>query len=124
MPARPSEIYAQPASSNQLTRLTKTNDAFLSQLKLVQPEYVHFKSKDGTTVSGYLYKPLDYTPGKKYPTILRPHAGPVWAYYADFTHLAQLFAANDYAVLFPNPPDSSRHGQIYAKHTSADHCTT
>jgi len=120
MPDRPSEIYFQPASSNKLTRLTRTNDALLAQLKLVQPEYVQFKSKDGTTVHGYLYKPLDYTPGKKVPTILRPHGGPVWAYYAEFTHLAQLFAANGYAVLFPNPRGSSGYGESYAKAIFAD----
>jgi dipeptidyl aminopeptidase/acylaminoacyl peptidase len=120
MPDRPSEIYAQPASSNKLTRLTKTNDAFLTQLKLVQPEYVLFKSKDGATVHGYVYKPLDYTPGKKYPTILRPHGGPVWAYYAEFTHLAQLFAANGYAVLLPNPRGSSGYGENFAKAIYAD----
>ena len=120
MPDRPGEIYAQSASSGKLTRITKTNDAFLSQLKLVQPEYVQFKSKDGSTVHGYLYKPLDYAPGKKYPTILRPHGGPVWAYYAEFTHLAQLFAANGYAVLFPNPRGSSGYGEAYAKAIWAD----
>jgi len=120
MPDRPSEIYFQPASSNKLTRLTKTNDAFLAQLKLIQPEYVQFKSKDGTTVHGYLYKPLDYAPGKKYPTILRPHGGPVWAYYAEFTHLAQLLAAHGYAVLFPNPRGSSGYGESYAKAIFAD----
>jgi dipeptidyl aminopeptidase/acylaminoacyl peptidase len=119
MPDRPSEIYSQPASA-KLTRLTKTNDAFISQLKLVQPEYMQFKSKDGTTVHGYLYKPLDYTPGKKYPTILRPHGGPVWAYYAEFTHLAQLFAANGYAVLLPNPRGSTGYGEDFAKAIFAD----
>ena len=120
MPDRPSEIYARAASSGKLTRITKTNDAFLSRLKLVQPEYLQFKSKDGTTVHGYLYKPLDYAPGKKYPTILRPHGGPVWAYYAEFTHLAQLFAADGYAVLFPNPRGSSGYGEAYAKAIWAD----
>jgi dipeptidyl aminopeptidase/acylaminoacyl peptidase len=120
MPDRPSEVYSQTASSNKLTRLTKTNDAFISQLKLVQPEYIQFKSKDGTTVHGYLYKPLDYTPGKKYPTILRPHGGPVWAYYAEFTHLAQLFAANGYAVLLPNPRGSTGYGENFAKAIFAD----
>ncbi len=120
MPDRPSEIYSQPASSDKLTRLTKTNDAVISQLKLVNPEYVQFKSKDGTAVHGYLYKPLDYTPGKKYPTILRPHGGPVWAYYAEFTHLAQLFAANGYAVLLPNPRGSTGYGENFAKAIFAD----
>jgi dipeptidyl aminopeptidase/acylaminoacyl peptidase len=117
---RPSEIYLQSASGNKLTRLTKTNDAILAQLKLVQPEYVQFNSKDGTNVHGYLYKPLDYTPGKKYPTILRPHGGPVWAYYAEFTHLAQLLAANGYAVLLPNPRGSTGYGENFAKAIYAD----
>ena len=117
---RPSEIYFQSSSSSKLARLTKTNDAVIAQLKLVQPEYIQFKSKDGTTVHGYLYKPLDYAPGKKYPTILRPHGGPVWAYYAEFTHLAQLFAANGYAVLLPNPRGSTGYGENFAKAIFAD----
>jgi dipeptidyl aminopeptidase/acylaminoacyl peptidase len=117
---RPDEIYVLPASGGNLTRITHTNDALISQLKLVQPEYVHFKSKDGTPVAGYLYKPLDYTPGKKYPMILRPHGGPVWAYYAEFTHLAQLFAANGYAVVLPNPRGSSGYGQKFCQAIFAD----
>jgi dipeptidyl aminopeptidase/acylaminoacyl peptidase len=121
MPDRPSEIYTlRSGSGEKLSRITRTNDAFLSQLKLVQPEYVQFKSKDGTSVHGYLYKPLNYTPGKKYPTILRPHGGPVWAYYAEFTHLAQLFAANGYAVLLPNPRGSTGYGESFAKAIWAD----
>jgi dipeptidyl aminopeptidase/acylaminoacyl peptidase len=120
MPDRPDEIYVASASSDKLTRITHTNDALISQLKLVQPEYVHFKSKDGTIVAGYLYKPLDYVPGKKYPAILRPHGGPVWAYYAEFTHLAQLFAAHGYVVLFPNPRGSSGYGQKFCQAIFAD----
>jgi len=117
-PDRPSEVFTIP--DGKLTRITHVNDAFISQLKLTVPEYVKFKSKDGTTVSGYLYKPLDYVPGKKYPAILRPHGGPVWAYYAEFTHLAQLFAANGYVVLYPNPRGSTGRGQDYAKAIFAD----
>ena len=115
---RPDELYTIP--DGKLTQITHTNDALMSQLKLTHAEYVHFKSKDGTTVSGYLYKPLDYLPGKKYPTILRPHGGPVWAYYAEFDHLPQLLAASGYAVLFPNPRGSTGYGQDFAKAIWAD----
>ena len=104
----------------QYKQLTHANDALFAQLKLSHGEYVHFKSKDGTPVSGYLYKPLDYLPGKRYPTLLIPHGGPVWAYYAEFSHQAQLYAANGYAVLFPNPRGSSGYGQDYAKAIFAD----
>ena len=115
---RPDELYAIPGG--KLTQITHTNDALMSQLKLSHGEYVHFKSKDGTTVSGYLYKPIDYVAGKKYPTILRPHGGPVWAYYAEFDHLPQLYAANGYVVLFPNPRGSTGYGQKYAQAIWAD----
>jgi dipeptidyl aminopeptidase/acylaminoacyl peptidase len=110
---RPFELYTAPGG--KLTRLTHTNDAWLAHFKLSPGEYVTFKSKDGTIVHGYMYKPVDYVPGKKYPAILRPHGGPVWAYYAEFQDLAQLLAANGYVVLFPNPRGSSGYGQGYCK---------
>jgi dipeptidyl aminopeptidase/acylaminoacyl peptidase len=117
---RPSEIYARPASGGTLTRLTHTNDALISQLKLSPGEYVHFKSKDGTTVAGYLYKPLDYARGKKVPTLLHPHGGPVWAWYAEFQATIQVLAANGYAVLLPNPRGSSGYGQKFCQAIFAD----
>jgi len=117
---RPSEIYALPASGGAPTQITHTNDTLIAQLRLSSGEYVHFKSKDGTTVSGYLYKPLDYSPGKKVPTLLRPHGGPVWAYYAEFKPDVQVFTANGYAVLLPNPRGSSGYGQKFCQAIFAD----
>jgi len=114
----PNEIYTMPGG--KLTRITHANDEVLAKLKLAQAEYVKFQSKDGTTVSGYMYKPLGYTAGKRYPAILRPHGGPVWSYYAEFDHLAQLLAANGYVVLFPNPRGSSGYGEDYCKAIFAD----
>ena len=114
----PDEIFS--VIGGKLTQITHLNDALMNQLKLSHGEYVHFKSKDGTTVAGYLYKPLDYVPGKRYPTILRPHGGPVWAYYAEFDHLPQLYAANGYVVLFPNPRGSTGYGQKFAEAIWAD----
>jgi dipeptidyl aminopeptidase/acylaminoacyl peptidase len=118
MTDRPDEIYL--SNGNDLTRLTKTNDALISQLRLSKVEYIHFKSKDGTAVSGYLYKPLDYAPGKKVPTLLYPHGGPVGQYSASFDHLVELYAANGYAVLLPNPRGSSGYGQKFCEAIFAD----
>jgi len=117
-PERPDELFS--IINGKYAQITHVNDALFAQLKLSRAEYVHFKSKDGTPVSGYFYKPLDYAPGKKYPTLLIPHGGPVWAYYAEFSHLAQLYAANGYAVLFPNPRGSTGYGQDYCKAIYAD----
>jgi dipeptidyl aminopeptidase/acylaminoacyl peptidase len=117
---RPAEIFATTTSGGPLTRITHVNDGFMAKIKTVTPEYVKFKSKDGTTVAGYLFKPLDYVAGKKYPTLLHPHGGPVGAYYGDFNHFSQLFAANGYVVLEPNPRGSSGYGQDFCKAIFAD----
>jgi dipeptidyl aminopeptidase/acylaminoacyl peptidase len=119
-PDHPDEIYSVPAVGGKLTQITHVNDALMAQLKVSPAEYVHFKSKDGTPVSGYIYKPLDYATGKKYPTLLFPHGGPVWAYYAEFDHQVQLFAANGYVVLLPNPRGSSGYGQKFCRAILAD----
>jgi len=115
---RPYELYTAPGG--QLTRLTHVNDGWLAQFKLSQGEYVSFKSQDGTTVHGYMYKPVDYVRGRKYPTILRLHGGPVEEYDAEFQDVAQLFAANGYIVLLPNPRGSSGYGQDFCKAIYAD----
>src|SRR6201998_3703812 len=67
---RPYELFTIPGG--KLTRLTHLNDDWLAQHKVVKGEYVSFKSKDGTLVHGYLYKPVGYVPGRKVPTLLRP----------------------------------------------------
>jgi dipeptidyl aminopeptidase/acylaminoacyl peptidase len=116
----PAEIFTTASSEAPPTRITHVNDAFLAKIKVVAPEYVKFKSKDGTVVSGYLFKPLDYVAGKRYPTLLHPHGGPVGAYHGEFDHFSQLFAANGYVVLEPNPRGSSGYGQDYCKAIYAD----
>jgi len=117
--SRPSEIYVLPPGG-ELRKVTSTNDAFLKQLKLPEVDYVRFKSKDGTTVAGYLYKPVAYTPGQRYPAILRLHGGPTLSYQAEFTPDPQFYAANGYVVLTPNPRGSIGYGEDFCKAIFAD----
>ena len=119
VPDRPDEVYLKRPGEN-LERLTKTNDEVMAELKLGEVQYLHFKSKDGTIVAGYLTLPVDYKAGQKYPALLIPHGGPVWAHYAEFKYQTQLLAAQGYAVLNPNPRGSSGYGQDFAKAIFAD----
>jgi dipeptidyl aminopeptidase/acylaminoacyl peptidase len=117
--SRPDEVYVLPPGG-ELRRLTTANDALIAQLNLGSVDYVKFPSKDGTIAAGYIYKPPDFQSGKRYPTILIPHGGPVWAWYAEFDFLPQLLAANGYVVLTPNPRGSSGYGEDYCKAIYAD----
>lgn len=116
---RPDEVYLLPPHGD-LRRLTATNDAVMAQIRLGAAEYVHFKSKDGTTVAGYIYEPPDSSAGEKSPAILWLHGGPVLEYYAEFDFRAWILAANGYVVVMPNPRGSSGYGQEFCAATNAD----
>src|SRR5262249_11894662 len=73
--AHPSEVYA--LDKGGLRPLSHANDAWLSELKLASIEEVSFHSKDGSRVDGFVVRPPDYQPGKRYPTLLINHGGPV-----------------------------------------------
>lgn len=108
-PDRPYEIFA--AEKGDLRCLTKQNDSFLAQVKLSPVSETKFKSKDGTEVHGFLVRP-NGAAGKT-PALLRPHGGPQSQYASEFDFEKQLFAANGYTVIMPNPRGSSGHGEKY-----------
>jgi dipeptidyl aminopeptidase/acylaminoacyl peptidase len=111
--AQPDEIFA--VEGRELRKLSSQNDAWLSQVRLAPTEEISVRSKDGTEIHGFMVKPPDYQPGKRYPTILRIHGGPVWQYYHDFANFDwQVFAASGYVVLGVNPRGSSGRGEKFS----------
>jgi dipeptidyl aminopeptidase/acylaminoacyl peptidase len=117
-PDRPYEIFAVENGNPRC--LTKQNDAFLSQIRLAPTEETKFKSADGTEVHGFLVRPIAAPASSKNPARLRPHGGPQEQYANEFNFEAQLFAANGYAVILPNPRGSTGRGIDYAMGIYAD----
>jgi dipeptidyl aminopeptidase/acylaminoacyl peptidase len=116
-PDAPPEIYA---AEPELRSLSAQNRDLLSRLKLATTREIGFKSKDGTAVNGFLVLPPDYQEGKRYPSILRIHGGPVSQFTNDFSFEWQYFAARGYVVVVANPRGSSGRGEAYAKAIYAD----
>ena len=58
-------------------RTLAAHNEWLAQKRLARFEDITFKSTDGTSIDGFVVKPLDYVAGRRYPTILRIHGGPV-----------------------------------------------
>jgi dipeptidyl aminopeptidase/acylaminoacyl peptidase len=118
-PQQPTEVFALDKKGGLLP-LSKQNDAWLKGVSLGSVEPIQAKSKDGTLVSGFTIKPVGYQAGRKYPTILRIHGGPVAQFGYGFAFEWQYFAANGYAVVVANPRGSSGRGLEYSKAIYAD----
>ncbi len=112
--SEPGEIYAVEGS--KLRRLTHHNDAWLARVTLGKVEEISVKSEDGARINGFVVKPPDYQPGRRYPALLILHGGPVWQFFNDFANVDwQLYAANGYVVIGVNPRGSSGRGQDFQR---------
>jgi len=117
-PHQPHEVFA--FDNNALRPLARKNENLLAQLKLGAVEEIRFKSKDGTMINGFIVKPPNNETGKKYPTILRIHGGPVYQFSNEFMFDWQLFAARGYVVVACNPRGSSGRGEKFSTAIYAD----
>jgi dipeptidyl aminopeptidase/acylaminoacyl peptidase len=80
---------------------------------LTAPEEIDYTSFDGKRIQGWIQKPPDFDPQKKYPLILDIHGGPHTAYGWVFDHEFQWMAAKGYVVLYLNPRGSTSYGQDF-----------
>ncbi len=94
-------------------QLTHVNDALFKDITQSEPEEIWYKSFDGKNIQGWILKPPDFDPSKKYPLILEIHGGPHGAYGNVYTHEFQWMAAKGYVVLFTNPRGSTTYGQDF-----------
>ncbi len=96
-----------------ITRLTDVNDDVLTGVALGEVEEVWYKSVEDYDIQGWIIKPPDFDPSKKYPLILAIHGGPHGMYNVGFNFGWQNHAANGYVVLYTNPRGSSGYGSAF-----------
>ena len=117
-PQTPPELYS--LEKNNLRKLTHVQDSFLAPLKLATVEGFQSKSKDGTIVSGLLYRTPDSVAVKKLPLILFIHGGPVGQDEFEFDLSRQIYAAAGFAVAAVNYRGSSGRGIDFTRSIYGD----
>ncbi|MBU5427782.1 S9 family peptidase [Tissierella pigra] len=95
------------------TRLTSFNEWVMTNKKISKPEHLSFES-DGTSIDGWIMKPVDFEEGKTYPAILNIHGGPKTVYGEVFYHEMQYWTNEGYAVFFCNPRGSDGKGNEFS----------
>ncbi len=103
-------------------RIESLNQATLSRISMSPFESFWFPGANGDKVQGFLVKPPNFDPNKKYPVKFIVHGGPEvpfgdeWSYRWNF----ELFAANGYVVVFINFHGSPGYGQKFIDAINGD----
>ncbi|MGB7584833.1 MAG: S9 family peptidase [Terriglobales bacterium] len=103
-------------------QLTHLNDALLSQIAMSPLEPFWFPGAYGDKVQGFLVKPPNFDPTKKYPVKFLIHGGPEGAWGDDWSYRwnPELFAANGYVVIMINFHGSTGYGQKFTDAINGD----
>ncbi|HEX8188350.1 MAG TPA: S9 family peptidase [Pyrinomonadaceae bacterium] len=136
LPFRGGGLGSFVAAPAELKRLTSVNDDLLEGRRLGQVEEIWYDSVgmagrqkcaatdseptqpkqadcSKTRVQGWLVKPPDFDPSKKYPLLLYIHGGPHSMYNVGFNFEFQNHAAEGFVVLYTNPRGSTGYGQAF-----------
>ena len=109
------ELFSRSAAGGEERPLTRFNEEFLKQRELASVERFPYTARDGTPVEGFLIRPLDFQPGKKYPMVLTIHGGPNGMYGLGWMQEFQVYAARGWVVLATNPRGSSGYGRKFQR---------
>jgi len=113
-PKQPGVLVTFPIAHPAETKtLVDVNADVLGGLTLADTEEITYTAPDGLKVQGWLMKPVNFDPSKKYPLVLNIHGGPWSMYSIGWSWSFQNWAANGYAVLWVNPRGSTGYGQEF-----------
>jgi dipeptidyl aminopeptidase/acylaminoacyl peptidase len=108
-----SNLFVASIDGADELQLTDANSKWLAEKTLGEVEDLWFDSADGTPIHGWIVKPPDFDPRKKYPLILSIHGGPhvMWSRHTlTMWHEWQMQAASGYVVFASNPRGSDGYG--------------
>ena len=111
----PGQVYLQEIGSIEELQITQVNEKLFSKIDLGQIEEIWIKGPDKNDLQGWILKPPGFDPGRKYPSILEIHGGPLIQYGEFFMHEFYYLAAAGYVVHFCNPRGGRGYGEEHAK---------
>jgi dipeptidyl aminopeptidase/acylaminoacyl peptidase len=118
----PTEIATCNADGTGYTALTTYNDSAMAAFGLRKPEDMNWQGALAHDVHGFLLKPANFDPAKKYPLIVLIHGGPqgAWSDNWGYRWNPQIYANQGYVVFMPNPRGSTGYGQKFVDDVSKD----
>ncbi len=114
-PTQPAELAITDLKSTSSRRLTSLNKDVLDFKNLAKVKEIWYESShDGQKIQGWVMRPPDFDPNKKYPLLLEIHGGPFANYGGRFSAELQFYASKGFVVLYTNPRGSTSYGEDFA----------
>jgi dipeptidyl aminopeptidase/acylaminoacyl peptidase len=120
--AKPAEIFRTDIDEGVAAQLTNANGNMMAPFGLQKAEEVEWTGALGKKIHGFVIKPPDFDPNKKYPLAVIIHGGPQSAFNDSWGYRwnPQIWANNGYIAFLPNPRGSTGYGQKFVDEISAD----
>lgn len=121
----PAEVYATTIAEPEVyppPNISKANESLLSQLEMPTPESVSVPVEGGVNMQMWILKPPGFDEKKKWPVAYLVHGGPQGAWEDGWSYRwnPELWAAQGYVVVLPNPRGSTGFGQKFVDEISGD----
>src|SRR5690606_8768540 len=118
----PAQAWVAKADGSQARQVTRNNEEVLARLAFGDYEQFSFAGWGGETVYGYVVKPANYEPGKKYPVAFLIHGGPQGSFGDNFHYRwnPQTYAGQGFAAVMIDFHGSVGYGQAFTDSISQD----
>ena len=87
---------------------------------MVEPSLVHYPSRDGLSISAFLYVPYNLKKNRRNPAIVYVHGGPSSQHMNGFHRNVQYLVNNGYLVIAPNYRGSTGYGKDFEERNRFD----
>ena len=110
----PTQVWIAPGR-DAARQLTRHNADILARVDLPQAEPFTFAGWNDEPVSGWVFKPVGYVEGRKYPVVYLIHGGPKSPWTSGWSQRwnPQVYAAAGYGVVMINFHGSPGYGQAF-----------
>jgi dipeptidyl aminopeptidase/acylaminoacyl peptidase len=111
----PYDTYSVDLATAKVERWTYSETGGLNTSNFAEPQLIHWKSWDGRSISGFLYKPSAKFAGK-HAVIVDIHGGPEGQMQPDFLGRDNYFINElGIAMIYPNVRGSTGYGKTFQK---------
>jgi dipeptidyl aminopeptidase/acylaminoacyl peptidase len=111
----PSELYSVGRDGKDVRPVTKLNTEKVAAARFGTPEQFSYTGAHGDKVYGFLVKPVDFDPAKKYPLAFLIHGGPQGSMGNDFHYRwnPNAYAGAGYVAVAIDFHGSTGYGQAF-----------